>query len=119
MAGMGSTPCRTMAIAHEALRRIASLCAVEAQVRGQSPAHRLAARRALARPIVDSLRLWLEVQLPQLPGRGNLAEAMRYALSRWDGLTRFLQDGRIELDTNPVERAIRPVARSQEPSLRR
>ncbi|WP_426441186.1 IS66 family transposase [Bradyrhizobium genosp. P] len=97
-------------IAHEALRRIASLYAVEAQVRGQSPAHRLAARRALARPIVDSLRLWLEVQLPQLPGRGNLAEAMRYALSRWDGLTRFLHDGRIELDTNPVERAIRPVA---------
>lgn len=97
-------------IAHEALRRIASLYAVEAQVRGQSPAHRLAARRALARPIVDCLRLWLEVQLPQLPGRGNLTEAIRYALSRWDGLTRFLQDGRIELDTNPVERAIRPVA---------
>ncbi|WP_234685198.1 IS66 family transposase [Bradyrhizobium monzae] len=97
-------------IAHEALRRIASLYAVEAQVRGQSPALRLAARRALARQIVDSLRLWLEVQLPQLPGRGNLAEAIRYALSRWDGLTRFLHDGRIELDTNPVERAIRPVA---------
>lgn len=97
-------------IAHEALRRIASLYAVEAQVRGQSPAHRLATRRALAKPIIDSLRLWLEVQLPQLPGRGNLAEAIRYALSRWDGLTRFLHDGRIELDTNPVERAIRPVA---------
>ncbi|KJC45275.1 IS66 family transposase [Bradyrhizobium sp. LTSP857] len=96
--------------AHEALRRIASLYAVEAQVRGQSPAHRLATRRALAKPIIDSLRLWFEVQLPQLPGRGNLAEAIRYALSRWDGLTRFLHDGRIELDTNPVERAIRPVA---------
>ncbi|WP_128931736.1 IS66 family transposase [Bradyrhizobium zhanjiangense] len=97
-------------IAHEALRRIASLYAVEAQLRGQSPAHRLATRRALAKPIIDSLRLWLEVQLPQLPCRGNLAEAIRYALSRWDGLTRFLHDGRIELDTNPVERAIRPVA---------
>jgi len=70
----------------------------------------MATRRALAKPIVDSLRLWLEVQLPQLPGRGSLAEASRYALSRWDGLTRFLHDGRIELDTNPVERAIRPVA---------
>ncbi|MCS3524482.1 transposase [Bradyrhizobium elkanii] len=97
-------------IAHEALRRIASLYAVEAQARGQSPAHRLATRRALAKPIIDNLRLWLEVQLPQLPGRGNLAEAIRYALSRWNGLTRFLHDGRIELDTNPVERAIRPVA---------
>ena len=44
------------------------------------------------------------------PAVATLAEAMRYALSRWDGLTRFLHDGRIELDTNPVERAIRPVA---------
>jgi transposase len=96
--------------AHEALRRIAGLYAVEAQVRGQSPALRLAARRELSRPQVDTLRVWLEAQLPLLPGRGKLAEAMRYALSRWASLTRFLQDGRIELDTNPVERAIRPVA---------
>jgi transposase len=97
-------------LAHEALRRIASLYAVEAQVRGQSPAHRLAARRSLTQPIVAALKSWLEAQLPQLPGRGKLAEAIRYALSRWNGLTRFLRDGRIELDTNPVERAIRPVA---------
>lgn len=45
-----------------------------------------------------------------MSGRSTLAEAIRYALSRWHGLTRFLHDGRIELDTNPVERAIRPVA---------
>jgi hypothetical protein len=56
------------------------------------------------------MRAWLEAQLPLLPGRSSLAEATRYALSRWDGLTRFLHDGRIELDTNPVERAIRPVS---------
>lgn len=49
-------------------------------------------------------------QLTRVPGRSTLAEAIRYALSRWKGLTRFLNDGRIELDTNPVERAIRPVA---------
>ncbi len=97
-------------LAHEALRRIAGLYAVEAQVRGQSSAHRLAARRTLAKPIVDALQIWLETHLPHLPGRGKLAEAMRYALARWNGLTRFLYDGRIELDTNPVERAIRPVA---------
>jgi transposase len=90
--------------------RIASLYAIEAQVRGQSPAHRLAARRARSKPIVDALRIWLETELPQLPARGGLAEAMRYALARWEGLTRFLSDGRIDLDTNPVERAIRPVA---------
>src|SRR5438552_6792381 len=56
------------------------------------------------------MRLWFEAQLPLVPGRSALAEAMRYALSRWEGLTRLLHDGRIELDTNPVERAIRPVA---------
>ena len=97
-------------LAHEALRRIASLYAVEAQVRGQSPTRRLAARQSLSGPIIEAMKTWIEAQLPQLPGRGKLAEAMRYALSRWNDLTRFLRDGRIELDTNPVERAIRPVA---------
>jgi Transposase IS66 family/IS66 C-terminal element len=97
-------------LAHEALRRIASLYAVEAEVRGQSAPDRMAARRALSAPIVEAFKAWLEVQLSQLPSRGNLAEAVRYALARWRGLTRFLHDGRIELDTNPVERAIRPVA---------
>ena len=97
-------------IATEALRRIAELYAVEADVRGQSPAHRLAARRSRSKAIVEAMRLWFEAQLPLLPGRSTLAEAIRYALSRWEGLTRFLNDGRIELDANPVERAIRPVA---------
>ena len=97
-------------IAAEALRRIGELYAVEAEARGLSPAHRLAARRSFSKPIIDSLRAWLDTQLARVPGRSTLAEAIRYALSRWEGLTRFLKDGRIELDTNPVERAIRPVA---------
>ncbi|WOJ88348.1 IS66 family transposase [Methylocapsa polymorpha] len=97
-------------MAAEALRRIGEIYAVEAEARGQSPPHRLAARRGRSKPAVEALRVWLEAQLPRIPGRSSLAEAIRYALSRWDGLTRFLHDGRIELDTNPVERAIRPVA---------
>jgi transposase len=97
-------------IAVEALRRIGELYAVEAEAHGQSPAHRLASRRSRSKPIVDALHAWLESQLPLLSGRSTLAEAIRYALARWQGLTRFLHDGRIELDTNPVERAIRPVA---------
>ncbi len=97
-------------IAAETLSRIGEVYAVEARVRGQSPARRLAERRSFSRPIVEALRDWLEAQLSRIPGRGALAEAIRYALSRWQGLTRFLHDGRIELDTNPVERAIRPVA---------
>jgi hypothetical protein len=97
-------------VAAEALRRIGELYVVEARVRGQSSAHRLAERRSFSRPIVQALHGWLEAQLPRVAGRSTLAEAIRYALSRWEGLTRFLHDGRIELDTNPVERAIRPVA---------
>ncbi|MFG1235652.1 IS66 family transposase [Xanthobacter autotrophicus DSM 597] len=97
-------------VATEALRRIGELYAVEAQIRGQSPAYRLAARRQHSRPLVTELCAWLEAQLAQVFGRSSLAEAIRYALTRWEALTRFLHDGRIELDTNPVERAIRPVA---------
>jgi transposase len=97
-------------IAAEALRRIAMLYEVEAKARGQSPAQRLAWRRTLSRPHLAAMKRWLEAQLALVPARSTLAEAIRYALVRWTGLTRFLDDGRIELDTNPVERAIRPVA---------
>jgi transposase len=97
-------------IAAEALRRIATLYEVEAKARGQSPAQRLAWRRTLSRPHLAAMKRWLEAQLGLVPARSTLAEAIRYALGRWPALTRFLDDGRIELDTNPVERAIRPVA---------
>jgi transposase len=82
-------------VAAEALRRIGELYVVEARVRGQSSAHRLAERRSFSRLIVQALRAWLEAQLPRVAGRSTLAEAIRYALSRWEGLTRFLHDGRI------------------------
>jgi transposase len=97
-------------IAGEALRRIAELYAIEERIRGQSPAMRLAERRTFSKPLVEKLKAWLEQQLTRVPPRGKLADAIRYALTRWNGLTRFLHDGRVELDTNPVERAIRPVA---------
>ncbi|MBT1159649.1 IS66 family transposase [Aminobacter anthyllidis] len=97
-------------VATEALRRIGEIYAVEADVRGQSPALRLAVRLQRSKPVVAAFHAWLEVQLQHISGRSTLAEAVRYALSRWTGLTRFLTDGRVELDTNPVERAIRPVA---------
>ncbi len=98
-------------IAIEAVQRIAEIYANEAKVRGQSPAQRMAWRQARSRPLVEALRLWLERQLPRLSASSRLAEAIRYALSRWNGLSQFLDDGCIELDTNPVERAIRPIAK--------
>src|SRR5882724_7410990 len=97
-------------VAAEALRRLGELYVIEARVRGQSSAHRLAERRSFSRPIVQALHAWLEAQLPRVAGRSTLAEAIRYAYSHLQRLTRFLHGGRIELDTNPGERAIRPVA---------
>lgn len=97
-------------IAAEALRRIAELYALEKDIRGQDAEKRQQARHTHARPLVESLKAWLEYQLQRVPPRGSVAEAIRYALARWPALCRFLEDGRIELDNNPVERAIRPVA---------
>jgi transposase len=97
-------------IAAEALRRIAELYAVEKRIRGQSAEVRQRARDAESRPLIAAMKPWLEDQLRRVPPRGGLAAAIRYALARWPALCRFLDDGRIELDNNPVERAIRPVA---------
>ena len=104
-------------IATEALQRIAALYEIEARVRGTSAAERLAVRQAESKPLVMDLRTWFEAQLAKLPARGPLAEAIRYALNHWDGLGRFLEDGRIELDNNSVERAMRPVCLSRKNSL--
>jgi hypothetical protein len=97
-------------IAAEALRRIAELYAVEKPIRGQSAKVRHRIRQAESRPLIKAMKPWLEDQLRRVPPRGGLADAIRYALARWPALCRFLDDSRIELDNNPVERAIRPVA---------
>jgi hypothetical protein len=104
-------------VAEEALRRIALLYAVEAQVRGKPPDVRLAARRAASAPVVIALKHWLEAQLSRLPKASQLAIDIRYALGLWHGLTRFLEDGRLELDTNPVENQIRPIALTRKNAL--
>jgi transposase len=104
-------------IATEALKRIAALYEIEADIRGQSADDRRAVRQAESKPLVSELRSWFEAQIAKLPARGPTAEAIRYALNHWDGLTRFLEDGRIELDNNNVERAMRPVCLSRKNSL--
>ena len=97
-------------IATEALVRIAALYAVEADIRGLSADERRQARQRRTKPLVDALQLWLQAKLAAASGKSTIAGAIRYALSRWDGLARFLDDGRIEIDSNVVERAIRPIA---------
>jgi transposase len=104
-------------IAFEALQQIGRLYAVEAQIRCCPAEERLAARREHSRPIVDALKTWLSAQLERISGKSSLAEAIRYALRHWDGLSLFLADGCIELDTNVVERAIRAIALGRKNSL--
>ena len=108
---------KTAPIAAEVLQRIAALYAIEAEVRGQPPEIRLAVRQAKSRPLVENLFAWLGAQLARLPGGSPTAQATRYALNHRDGLVRFLDDGRIELDTNTVERAIRPICLSRKNAL--
>lgn len=104
-------------IAEEALARIAKLYKIEKEIRGQSPAVRLATRQRETRPLVESLKAWLEEQLPRLSRSAKLGEKIRYALNHWPGLVRFLEDGRLEIDNNSVERSMRPVALQRKNAL--
>ena len=104
-------------IASGALARIAAIYALEAEIRGQKADVRQAARQQHSKPLVDDLKGWLEAQLAAVSRKGTIAEAIRYGLGRWDGLIRFLADGRIEIDSNVVERAIRPIALNRKNAL--
>ena len=97
-------------IATEALERIAKLYAVEKDIRGRNADERRAGRQDRSRPIIDGLEPWLRAKLALISQKTKLAEAIRYALSRWNGLTYFVDDGRVEIDCNVVERSIRPIA---------
>ena len=97
-------------LAAEALKQIGMLYAVEESVRGKPPELRRAERQARAGPVLVALRAWLDVTLKQLSQKSALAEAIRYALARWDALVRYSTNGRIEIDNNAAERALRTVA---------
>ena len=104
-------------IAGEALERIARLYAIEKDIRGRSAGERVRVRQHKSRPIVDELEPWLREKLALISQKTKLAEAIRYALSRWKGLIRFIDDGRIEIDSNVVERSIRPIALNRKNAL--
>ena len=78
---------------------------------------RQAARQARSAPLVQALRPWLEAQLDLVSQGSALAGAIRYGLRHWDGLCRYLEDGRLEMDTNTIEREIRPVASTRRAAL--
>jgi transposase len=104
-------------LAAEALRQIRELYTIEAEVRGRPAEARRAVRQERSKPIVEALHGWLTAQLERVSGKSGLAEAIRYALRHWQGLILFLEDGRLELDTNTIEREIRPIALGRKNSL--
>lgn len=96
-------------IAHEALKRIGKLYDIEREIAGKPADIRHAARQKLSKPELEKLRIWSEKQLTQIPGKGDLAKALRYGLSRWHGFSLFIDDGRVAIDNNAAERALRPI----------
>ena len=97
-------------IAAAALTHIGALYAIETEIRGRPPDQRRAARQARAGPLLDDFHGWLQQTLGTLSQKSALAIAIRYALTRWAALTRYCDDGRIEIDNNPAERSLRAVA---------
>jgi transposase len=97
-------------VAREALQRIGALYRVEEPIRGRPPDERRAVRQAQAKPLLDSLQQWLEATLSKLSRKSETTVAIRYALSRWDALTRYIEDGHVEIDNNAAERSLRGVA---------
>ena len=104
-------------IAAEALQRIAALYRIETDIRGRGPDERRAVRQEKSGPLIVALQAWLRDRLALISQKSKLAEVIRYALSHWDGLTRFLDDGRIEIDSNTVERSIRPITLNRKNAL--
>ncbi|GAC1438296.1 MAG: IS66-like element ISEc8 family transposase [Terriglobales bacterium] len=97
-------------VAREALQRIGALYGIEEQIRGRPPEQRREVRQEQAKPLLDSLRQWFEEILSKLSRKSETTAAIRYALSRWDALTRYINDGHIEIDNNAAERSLRGVA---------
>jgi transposase len=112
IAARGNAP-----LAEEALRQIAALYKIEDTIRGQSPEQRREIRNVRTRPLIDEFKSWLDATLARISGRSKLADVIRYAIRHWEGLVRFLDDGRIEIDSNTVERSIRPIALNRKNAL--
>lgn len=97
-------------LAIEALDRIGALYSIEDTIRGRPPDERRRIRQEQAAPLLGYVEAWLEATLPKLSAKTELARAMRYSLSRWAALNRYVEDGRVEIDNNAAERSIRGIA---------
>jgi transposase len=103
--------------AEEALRRIAALYAIERDIRGQSSDARHAARQERTKSLIAAMHSWLEDKKRRMCSGSPTLAAINYAQNQWAGLIRFLDDGRIDLDNNPVERSMRTMALQRKNAL--
>jgi transposase len=94
-------------VAREALQRIGAPYGNEEPIRGRLSDECLAVRQAQAQPLLDSLRAWFEATLSKLSRKSETTVAIRFALARWEALTRYIEDGDIEIDNNAAERSLR------------
>jgi len=104
-------------IAAEVLTRIAALYRIESEIVGLSAEARRLAREVRSRPLLIALERFLRDRLALISQKSTLAVAIRYATSRWAGLTLYVEDGRVEMDSNTVERSIRPLALTRKNAL--
>jgi len=114
---IAATPKAGSPVAEAILARIAALYAIEAEIRGKDASIRQTVRVERSRPLVDELANFLRAQAARLSGRGEMGKAIAYLLNHWEGLTAFLEDGRIEMDTNLVENQIRPLTLTRKNAL--
>ena len=104
-------------IAEEGLKQIAALYRIEKQARGTSAEDRLVLRQAKSAPKIAGFKTWLDHARTQVSVKSPTGEALKYIAKYWDGLILFLTDGRIEMDSNAVERTIRPIALQRKNAL--
>ena len=100
-------------IAKEALLRIQELYAIEREITGKPAHERLAVRQARAAPLLAAFKTWMEEKRQRISAKSDAAKALGYALDRWDALSRYASDGRLSIDNNPAERALRTIAISR------
>ena len=104
-------------IGDEILQRIAGLYAIEKQIRGTSPDQRRTVRQQRAKPLVADLEAFIRLQRERLSPKSNMGLALAYLANHWEGLSVYLDDGRVEMDSNPVENLIRPLTLNRKNSL--
>ena len=97
-------------VAQKALAWIAKLYAIEAEIKESPPDQKAQVRQQRAGPLLESFRTWLSETQMQVAPKSGIAKAIGYALKRWKALTLYLKEGRLSIDNNPVERALRGVA---------